>query len=121
MSFRGSGANPASLRAAPKRPPPRKMSEPQSNPPAGDAGTQPTPQAKPAPAVPAPAVPVPAVPVPAGILARIEERVKHRLGPKPIRKKLTVISMLACTAALVIAGLGFLVGTGSHNRPQTRP
>ena len=85
------------------------MSEPQSNPPAGDAGTQPTPQAKPAPAVPAPAVPVPAVPVPAGILARIEERVKHRLGPKPIRKKLTVISMLACTAALVIAGLGFLV------------
>ncbi len=77
------------------------MSDLQSNPPAGDVGSQPPLPARPAPAVPAPEH--------AGFLARIEGRVKHRLGPKPIRKKLTAISMLACTAAMVIAGFGFLV------------
>ncbi len=40
-----------------------------------------------------------------GLLARLERKTKCWLGPKPIRRKLTAITMLACTAALVLSGI----------------
>ena len=42
-----------------------------------------------------------------GLFARLEWKVKRWLGPKPIRRKLTAITMLACTAALVLSGIVF--------------
>ena len=41
------------------------------------------------------------------MLARLEWKVRRWLGPKPIKRKLTAITMLACTAALVLSGITF--------------
>ena len=41
------------------------------------------------------------------MFARLERRVKRFLGPKPVKRKLTHITMLTCTAAMVICGLIF--------------
>ena len=41
------------------------------------------------------------------MLARLERKVKRWLGPKPISRKLTAITMLTCTAALVLSGIIF--------------
>ena len=44
---------------------------------------------------------------PDGLLARLERKIKTSLGPKPINQKLTAITMLVCTAALVLSGVVF--------------
>ena len=53
---------------------------------------------------PKPAAPVPE---PKGWLARFDLKVKRALGPKPIRKKLMSVGMLACVASVLVAGLVF--------------
>ena len=75
------------------------MHHPQSRPTAGDDGRQtPPPETVPG------AV---AKPVAEGIFARLERRLKRFLGPKPISRKMTHITMLTCTAAMLICGLTF--------------
>jgi PAS domain S-box-containing protein len=76
-----------------------KMPEPESQPIAVADGAS--------PAAPAAAAPLPAAPEPKGVLARIERKTRHWLGPKPISRKMTAITMLACTAALVLSGIIF--------------
>ena len=49
----------------------------------------------------------PAMPEPKGMLARLERRLRRFLGPRPVRQKLTHITMLTCTVATVIGGLLF--------------
>ncbi len=46
-------------------------------------------------------------PEPKGLFARLEWKTKRWLGPKPISRKLTAITMLVCTAALVLSGIIF--------------
>ncbi len=48
-----------------------------------------------------------ATPMPKGLFARIEWKVKRWLGPKPIHRKLIAITMIVCTAALVLSGVIF--------------
>jgi PAS domain S-box-containing protein len=67
----------------------------------------------PAPAPPAPKAvnppsKVPPPPAkPAKALERFEAALKKWLGPKPISRKLTAITMLVCTAALVLSAVSF--------------
>jgi PAS domain S-box-containing protein len=49
----------------------------------------------------------PVSPEPKGAFARLERKAKRWLGPMPIRRKMTAITMLACTAALVLSGFIF--------------
>ena len=90
------------------------MSEPESSPTDGAENPPPAPPAKvafavavPAVETPAAAAPVAAVPQAKGMFARLERMARRWLGPKPIRHKLTSITMLACTAALVLSGVIF--------------
>ena len=69
----------------------------------GSAGASATPAEKISQAKPAPTKP----PEPGGLLARLERKIKKSLGPKPINRKLTAITMLVCTAALVLSGVVF--------------
>ena len=48
-----------------------------------------------------------AAPVSKGLFARLERKVRRILGPKPIDRKMTAITMLACTAAMLISGAFF--------------
>ena len=50
----------------------------------------------------------PAIPKPNGVFVLLERRLKRFLGPKPIKRKLTHLTMLTCTAAIMIGGLLFL-------------
>jgi PAS domain S-box-containing protein len=79
------------------------MSEPQSTANDGAAGARSDLPAKYAPVKPSAPSPAP----PAGSLARLEQALKRWLGPKPISRKLTAITMLVCTVALVLCGLAF--------------
>jgi len=73
------------------------MSEQQSRPIAGTDGAQ--------PASPATGACVVTPSKPNGFFARLERKTKRWLGPKPINRKLTAITMLVCTAALVLSGI----------------
>ena len=79
------------------------MPAPQSDPIDGSAGAHAAPTEK----VPRPKTEPPRTPEPEGLLARLERRVKKWLGPKPINRKLTAITMLVCSAALVLSGVVF--------------
>ena len=93
------GAKPALSGRENSRPKPLKMSEPQSRTIAAADPAQ-----RSLPAATAPAVPPPK---PKGLFARMEWKAKRWLGPKPINRKLTAITMLVCTAALVLSGIIF--------------
>ena len=69
----------------------------------GSAGTPGAPAEKTSRGKPAPPEP----PEPIGFFARLERRVKRSLGPKPINRKLTSITMLVCMVALVLSGVVF--------------
>jgi PAS domain S-box-containing protein len=75
------------------------MSEPQPSPTSAAEGAQPVSPAKVEPAA--------KPPEPKGMFARLEQKTKRWLGPKPIRRKLTAITMLVCTAAVVLSGILF--------------
>ncbi len=93
------------------------MSDPQPSPPGDADDTSPAPPEKAARAVavvvdekqvvePAPTS-APMEPEPRGLFARLERKARRWLAPKPINRKLTAITMLACTAALVFSGIIF--------------
>ena len=82
------------------------MSEPQSR--TIDSAAQPHPASPATPALPATAARGVKPPEPTGLFARLERKTKRWLGPKPISRKLTAITMLACTAALALSGILFL-------------
>ena len=69
--------------------------------------TPPTPPA-PAPVAPPPKPAAP-TPEPEGFFSRLEHKAKRALGPKPVRSKLISVTILACIAALFVAGLALLI------------
>ena len=79
------------------------MPDPQSAPIDGSAGANAAPTEK----VSRPKSEPPKTAGPNGALARLERAVKKWLGPKPINRKLTAITMLVCIAALVLSGVVF--------------
>jgi PAS domain S-box-containing protein len=90
--------------ALPKR---QKMPDPNTDLSAEEDVTKPSqPEARPPAASSPKAAPPPQA---EGYFARLEQKVKHTLGPKPIRGKVMSVSMLACVAAMLLGGFVFLV------------
>ena len=79
-----------------------QFSDPQSAPVVGTDGVQPVSKVTPARAT-SQAAPAESK----GVFARLERKTKRWLGPKPINRKLTAMTMLASTAALVLSGIVF--------------